>query len=494
VTQRSRACAAVGAPALVVAALLALPAQARPTDVGSDLFTFDAGDDVDTFDTEHFRFHYTLSGTHTVPTGDGDANGVPDHVESLALIYEDALATYVALGFRAPLDDDGRPNNGGDGRFDVYLVDFSFNADGAYNSEVCDDNRCSGYMVQENDFRGYSYPSARVGNLTVASHELFHAVQAAYDASQPSVFAEGTAVWASEAFDANLSDLEGFSSGYLDDAESPLDTAGGGPVDLFTYGASVFFQFLSERHDSDLIVALLEATEDGARGVADPDWFHDALPAVLADVADTFADVFFDFTVACVVTDDKFVDDTAVPHFENGDALARRTPEDAALPLSADPFLVFTSSSRLVEFAARGRSTVDAALADADPTQLAGLRVALVAHNVVTDDVRVATGVDRASIAATDDDDLYLLVTNTNPDGDGARPRLCAGDAAEVDACVAAASEGEGEGEGDDDDDDDDDSGGCACAGVDAAAVSGVALLALGRRRRQRRAPCSRPS
>ena len=87
---------------------------ARPDEPGSDLFTFNTGDVVDTFDSEHFRFHFTQAGEHRVPAGDADDDGVPDHVEGLADIYEAALATYTLMGFRAPVSDIAIADNGGD--------------------------------------------------------------------------------------------------------------------------------------------------------------------------------------------------------------------------------------------------------------------------------------------------------------------------------------------------------------------------------------------
>jgi len=486
--------------AFIVGALVAGGARARPDDPGDGLFTFDVGDDIETFDTERFRIHYTRAGTHSVPIADDDASGVPDWVEDLGSIYEAALDAYVALGFRGPVSDDGFADNGGDGRFDVYLVDFAFSADGAYRSEVCENGGdvCHGHMVQENDFRGYSYPTPGIGNLTVASHELFHAVQAAYDAGQGAVYAEGTAVWASEQFDATLFDLEGFSDGYLGGADSPLDSQSASPVDPFAYGSSIFFQYLSEQYGTDVVRALVEATKDGAGGVTDPFWF-DVIDGVLErEAAVSFEQVFADFARACFFTGRRAV---AGLGFEHADDFAEREPEAAELPVAQDRFVLFTSSSRLVRVVARGRSSVQAALVASDPDQLAGLTLRLIARNVDSGAVREQGAVGGAVADAIEvgvDDDIFVLLINARQEGQGGRPRLCVGDPAEVEACVAAVA-AEGEGEGEDDDDDDDPTlggGGCQCgvgpgASAGGASVSlalgSLALLACRRCRRQRR-------
>jgi MYXO-CTERM domain-containing protein len=466
-------------------------ARARPDEPGSDLFTFDVGDDVLAYDTEHFRVHYAEAGAHRVPGSDGDAATVPPHVVRLGDIYESALGAYVALGFRAPLSDEGTARDGGDGRFDVYLVDFARSADGAYRAEVCDGDRCSGYMVQENDFAGYGYPSVDVGNRTVASHELFHAVQAAYDANQGAVLSEGTAVWASERFDPSLFDLEGFSSGYLDDATRSLDANPTGPVDPFSYGAGVFFQFLDERFGPALLLRLWESVEDGADGVADPDWF-DTLEGVLrAEGGPGYADAFAEFCAWTLFTGRRA---DASQGFAHGDDFALRDAEPLTLPAAQDRFLVFTSASRLVVAGADGRSRVALRLAG-EGTAVDGVRAFLlpvrgdrVAGPLVAIDDVVAGG--HVAIEDGTTDAVLALIVNTRTDGQGARPRLCLGDDDEVAACVVDASEGEGEAgqggdDGDDVDNDDAAAGGCQAVADAPAGMVGLALLALRRRRRQ---------
>jgi hypothetical protein len=108
----------------------------------------------------HFLVHFTKAGTHAVPPADVDASGVPDFVEEVATVYDEVYQRYhVDLGFRTPVSDEGIPiDNGGDGRFDVYLVDFAGVGDGVFRTDGCGAENpevCAGYMVQENDYAGY---------------------------------------------------------------------------------------------------------------------------------------------------------------------------------------------------------------------------------------------------------------------------------------------------------------------------------------------------
>lgn len=424
---------------VVSACGLAAGAQARPDDVSdtSELFRFDAGDEILTFDTEHFRLHYTVAGVHAVPVAD-EGDGVPDHVADLGREYEDVLTFYTTeLGFRPPLSDaDTALNNGGDDRFDVYLVDFNFNADGTFRAERCSAARCSGYMVQENDFDGYGYPSVAYANRVLASHEFFHAVQSAYDREQSGVFSEGTAVWATERFDGALRDLEGFAGGYLDEASSSLDRTAGGAVDPFSYGAGIFFLSLSDRFGDGIIRRLWEAVEDGAGGVEDPEWANIIDDLLQAEAGVSFADAFAEFAVWTLFTGERADPERS---FANGAQMAERPLEPIGTPADESTFTVFRASSRAVSALANGRSEMAAALVG-DASDLDGLRMYLlpIAPGRTAEVIEAQDPTHVTTTAMGSYDELVVLVVNTRLQGQGARPRLCVGSPSEVEACVVA--------------------------------------------------------
>jgi hypothetical protein len=236
----------------------------RPTEATASLPRFSPEERVESLVSPggRFRIHYSLQGP----------NAVKDlaAVETVARAYDAVAVFYEGLGYRLPPDDSGLPGeHGGDGRFDVYLLDFAGRADGAYRLEGCLDGqtRCTGYMLQENDFAGQAYASYPQAVDTVASHEFFHAVQAAYQPDLGSVAAEGSAVWASERFQPELEDLEHFSRAYLSQTDRSLALDPDGPAQSFAYGAGLFFQFLEERFGAEVVRALWEqaAREPGTR-------------------------------------------------------------------------------------------------------------------------------------------------------------------------------------------------------------------------------------
>ncbi|EAU67271.1 hypothetical protein STIAU_4959 [Stigmatella aurantiaca DW4/3-1] len=236
----------------------------RPTDPSAPLPRFEPGESVESLVSPggRFRLHFSRSGPNAVAAADSDGNGVPDSVETAARMYDRVAVFYEGLGYRLPPEDTALPggNNGGDEKFDVYLVDFALRADGAYRMDGClgEGTNCAGHILQENDFAGYSYRSYEEAVATLASHEFFHAVQAVYHAGLGSVAGEGTAVWATERFEPALDDLEHFSSSYMTRPDRTLVVDPDGPAQSFSYGSSLFFQFLGERFGEGLIRSLWE--------------------------------------------------------------------------------------------------------------------------------------------------------------------------------------------------------------------------------------------
>lgn len=246
--------------------LIADVAWARP-DSGSGMYTFDSSDVLATVDgpTGQVRVTYSVSGPNQTRQDDDDGNGILDFPEQVAVSAEAVLAMYAELGFRSPLSeaDMGLSELGGSPAFDFYLVDFAGNADGMFGIDACSGQVCSGYMVMENDFYYYGYPSVEEAIGVLTSHELFHAVQAAYRYDQEVWISEGTAVWGEYQFDPESDDFIGFSNAYLEDVTRSLDEPPSGPVPTFAYATALWWQFLTERYGIETIVAVQEAQDSG---------------------------------------------------------------------------------------------------------------------------------------------------------------------------------------------------------------------------------------
>lgn len=235
---------------LCTAILVPTTSQAvRPPNGG--LFAYSDADELTYLDGEQgrIRVHYSLSGPNAAPLDDADDDGRPDFVTTAAEVGEAALQRYVdELGFLPPLDDTSLDvyDDGGSSAVDIYLVDFGGQADGNFSIDDCiPTGACSGALIVENDFRGYGYRSAQEALETVVSHELFHAIEAAYVASTPIWVSEGMAVWAERQFEPASRDFLAFVRAYLEETDRPFHRPPGGPVPYFAYGVGLWWEFLS---------------------------------------------------------------------------------------------------------------------------------------------------------------------------------------------------------------------------------------------------------
>ena len=478
----------------------------RPDTPGNNLlFRFEPDDLVETYGSAagSFLVHYTRDGVNGVPAADADSSGVPDFVEQVADVYEQVLDHYTTtLGFRPPISDENVADNGGDGRFDVYLVDFNFTGDGNFAVDSCSADKCAGYMVQENDFAGYGYPSTSYANRVLCSHEFFHAIQAAYDQDQGSVFGEGSAVWATESFDPSLDDFELFLDGYLSNPDRSLDVPLPGPVDPFSYGSALFFQFLEERYGDGMVRALWERVENGAFGVADPSWFSELDPMLQAEAGVSFAEAFVEHARYNLFT--KIYGDPS-RGYQEGVHYPPVKMDQVAAPFFDDSPRYFYASTQYYEVDPAGRTQMTAAALspDGDPADTEGLVMLLAARGasdydtvVEVADIGAAAEVIDTSAANA----LVVAVVNTLQEGDSKRPAVCIGSPEEVSACIDAVGVGVGGAGGggaggapSSSGGDETDEGGCGCelpGGTNEAPPPGwwlaaAALAWAGRRRRR---------
>jgi hypothetical protein len=413
----------------------------RPTPGSSELPAFDVGDSVETFDSPagFFKVHYARAGRHAVPSDDEDTDGTADYVQRVAADYDEVLKFYEDLGYRPPFRDGGLSgDNGGDDRFDVYLLDFPTSADGQFVAEACDDGGCSGYMRLENDFNDRAYPSLDIAIRLVASHEFFHAVQAAYLPVPSSLLAEGTAVWASEAFDPVSGDLERQSAAYFRQPERTLTSDPAGVFDGFTYGSAVFFQCLDERFGRDVLRELWERL--AADGGSDPERWPGVLDALLLDRDSSLADLFSDFAQRNLFTGARH---DAEQGYAHGDALPLITEKVVNSGHSEATVRVFPLAARYYSVTATERTTLMAAADLPDDPGQPGL-VLLAAAESGGRITALARGADEAGHVAQLDldagDVMHVVLLNNRHAGESLRPRLCIGTEQELESCRGDAA------------------------------------------------------
>lgn len=268
--------------ALFAAALAAVTASSRdavaqcagrPTDP-SGVQGYAYASEAKSFAQGAARVHYALTGTHAPDLATTRPDGVPDAVAVAAEIAAGALQGFAARGFRAPPSDAACPSNGGDAKLDVYLVRFA-GADGATIPESCSGAACASFVLVDATFKGRGYKTPREGFTTVVTHELFHAVQNAYDAELDRFWAEGTAQWAMKSLHPELEDFERQLPAFFAEPARSIDAQPSGVTAGFLYGSAVFPLFLETWKGEGFVKETLEAEASGSKTI-------DAIASVLA--------------------------------------------------------------------------------------------------------------------------------------------------------------------------------------------------------------------
>ena len=189
------------------------------------------------------------------------------------------------LGYRTPVSDRTLPKreNGGNGKFDVYLKELSAQRLYGYCSpeyEVKGNKRlANGYCVLDDDFARSEYGRKPKDTLRVtAAHEFFHAIQFNYDYREDRWLMESTATWIEERFADDVDDNRQF----LPVGQVRVPDA---PLDVFSttfgrhYGNWAWWEHLSQRH-GNAVVAKVWKQAGQFRG-AGRDYSTKALTTVL---------------------------------------------------------------------------------------------------------------------------------------------------------------------------------------------------------------------
>jgi hypothetical protein len=190
------------------------------------------------FETDHFRFAYTIEGVDAVPAEDSSpADGVPDWVARCGAWAEASWSVLVNAGFGTPLLRDGR-------------VDVTFREMSAFGYTRLENGVPA--LVLHRDYAGFPAnddpdgPAVGAAKVTIA-HELKHALQYAASGWSEGGWLEADAVWAEDlVFDATDDYLR-----YLSDGSPISDPAAWLPV---SYEDCLFPRLLAERHGNRVLV------------------------------------------------------------------------------------------------------------------------------------------------------------------------------------------------------------------------------------------------
>ncbi len=204
-----------------------------------------------TFDSPRgfFKIHYDTSGPEAVPPQDANLNGVRDYVERLAAYADSSWRTFVTYNnYLPPPSDKGE---GGDNKYDIYALAIS--GYGATVPEIAADsswNDCSSYIIVHNTLYGFPANQDPEGDTIGAqkvtcAHEIFHAVQLAYDRDENLAWMEASSTWMEDVVFGEVNDNYNYLPSFFNKPSTGL---------LYTlgthmYGCFIWPEFLQSKLD-----------------------------------------------------------------------------------------------------------------------------------------------------------------------------------------------------------------------------------------------------
>lgn len=298
--------------ALIVGMVPAQPAAARPL---AEQARPALSGPAYSYATTHFVIHYTYVGVDAVPTADSDNDDTPDWVEDVGSALETIWRVEIdQLGWPAPLPDNGE---GGDTRFDVYLMELFSQGLGGYvspdggvvgdnpNTPRTEQQAAFGFMVLDND---YIDPNPPAGLLVwpphdwmriIAAHEFNHMLQIAINGNHAMRwFYEATANWMETQVFPGLPDNLASAEAVFSSPDTCMLRYGGVQrveSGLHWYGMWLFDQVLAEEYGARLILDIWYRMAD-SDGFAP---FDDAFAAR----GTTFGEVLRQFALAVLLRD-----------------------------------------------------------------------------------------------------------------------------------------------------------------------------------------------
>ena len=187
-----------------------------------------------TYDSDHFRFYYTLD------ESSNDAVGNKDYVTNMGAVFEEVWSFHIdSMGFDPPPLN---PNNNHD-LYEIYIEYLSPAYFGLTFGEGSGES-CYGFIKMRN-----SYTASQFNNHTVleniqvtAVHEFFHSIQFGYNCYEKFWFMEASATWSEDELYNDVNDFYRYIPDFFQQPGTAIDKENGNRM----YGTCIFFQYIDE--------------------------------------------------------------------------------------------------------------------------------------------------------------------------------------------------------------------------------------------------------
>ncbi len=251
-----------------------------------------------------FTLHYDTSGVHAVPLADISGNGIPDLIDSAAVIFDHVWQVEIdQLGFQAPKDILGNV-------VQTYHIVFSSlgSRDYGFTNFEMEVSSAKGtyytsFIEMDNDFQNSGLATKGLDGLRVtAAHEFNHAIQLGYpawteiDPLDERYFLEMLATWLEEFVYEEINDYHQYLASMFRSIQAKSFTS-----QSLMYGNSLYFIMLEEQHNPQINIKVLETI--GKKNVK----ALDAMDIVLKKEGSSFSESLNDYGKWMYFTGDRTI-------------------------------------------------------------------------------------------------------------------------------------------------------------------------------------------
>jgi len=240
-----------------------------------------------TYDTDHFRFFYTLD------QSDNDAVENIEYVSLMGTIFEEVWTFFSdSLGYEAPLQD---PNASHE-LYEIYienLPSYYFGVTYTSTAGVAAPS-CASYIKMRNSYSGSQFSDhTEEENIKVtAVHEFFHSIQFSYNCYERFWMMEASAVWVEDELYDDINDLYRYMPSWFSNPDKPIDNE-----TSHMYGSFIFFQYLDEHLGGpSTIRKCWEASRENYSPIHDISF--NAIDEALEDKNSSFEDAYHRMRIA----------------------------------------------------------------------------------------------------------------------------------------------------------------------------------------------------
>ena len=237
------------------------------------------------YDTDHFRFFYTLEGSNAVEN--------LDYVINMGNIFEQVWPFYIdTMGF-------DQPPMGPDDLYEVNIENLPSNYFG-YAVAQGSGSSCNGYIRMRNSYSSSAFNAlSETDNIKVtAVHEFFHAIQFGYNCysirlnSGDLWFMEATAVWSEDELYNGINDLYRYMPSWFSNPDKSINDQSS-----HMYGTFILFQYIDEHLGGP---ETIKACWENSKNLAHPtqDVSFEAVDAALEPYNSSLEDAYIRMRIA----------------------------------------------------------------------------------------------------------------------------------------------------------------------------------------------------